>query len=122
MSEYKFIKFNGFYPRGDNKIALNKSGLIRLSPGFRRDSDTIKFNYVVLFYDSDNKAVAFKFTNASQEGALKVTKDKSGATISATSFMKANKLDQSKYLGRYIWKKQNIPDIGEVFIIELIEK
>jgi len=119
---YDFVKFLGNYPRGDNKISIQKSGLIRLSPGFCRETGIKSFRYVILFYDGSNRAIAFKFTNVNQAGALKVTKDRNSATISAKSFIKANNLDLRSFLGRYNWKKQEISGIGEVFIVELGKK
>ena len=76
----------------------------------------------MLFYDNGNKAIAFKFTNSHEEGILSVTRDTTGATVSGKSFFNANKLDLKTSSGRYDWKKQTIPDIGEVFIIELGNK
>lgn len=122
MKNYKFLKFNGVYSRGDTKIGLNKSGLIRLSSGFCRATNITNFKYVVLFYDRDNRAIAFKFTNLREDGILRVTKDTTGATVSGKSFMVANNLELRSYFGRYDWEKQIIPNIGEVFIIELGKK
>lgn len=122
MQQYQFVKFEGSYSRGDTKIAINKSGLIRLSSGFCRTQNITNFKYVVLFYDITNKAIAFKFINLREKGMLKVTKDRTGATISATSFMRANNLSLKTYCRRYDWKKLTIPTIGEVFIIELDKK
>lgn len=116
------MRFNRVYTRGDTKIAINKSGLIRLSSGFCRSTKITDLKYVVLFYDSKNKAIAFKFTNLKEDGVLKTTLDRTGATISATAFMKANNLMLRSYFGRYDWKKLVILDIGEVYIIELGKK
>lgn len=120
--QYNFVKFAGNYPRGDTKIAINKSGLIRLSAGFCRNTNITSFKYAILFYDNTNKAIAIKFTNARGDGALRVTRDKAAATISAKAFINANNLNLRNYFGRYNWKKQVIPGIGEVYIIELGKK
>ena len=119
---YNFIRFSGVYPRGDTKIGINKSGLIRLSSGFCRETNISKYKHCILFFDKKNFAVALKFTDNKEEGILKVTKDGTGATISGTSFMKANGLSLKAYSGRYNWKKTNIQGIGEVIIIELLKK
>lgn len=119
---YSFVKFSGVYPRGDAKIAINKSGLIRLSPGFCKAANIASFKYAVLFYDSNNKATAFKFTKLSEDGAFKITRDRNAGTISAKSFMNANNLMLRSNFGRYNWKKLTIPNIGEVFVIELGKK
>ncbi|KKQ90079.1 MAG: hypothetical protein UT12_C0002G0010 [Candidatus Curtissbacteria bacterium GW2011_GWC2_38_9] len=122
MKTYSFKKFDGVYSRGDTKIGINKSGLIRLSSGFCRSTNVTNFKYCVLFYDSGNEAIAFKFINVRENGILKITRDTTGATVSGKSFFKANRLDLKTYSGRYDWEKQTIPDIGEVFIIELGKK
>lgn len=119
MSEYKFIKYTGNYSRGDTKIAINKSGLIRLSSGFCRLTNVTRFEHAILFYDPIKKAIAFKFTNTREEGSFKITKDRTGATLSATSFLKTNKLLLRSYFGRYEYKKQTVQNIGEVYIIDL---
>ncbi len=122
MKHYNFVKFDGIYPRGDTKIAIHNSGIIRLSSQFCRLLNIEKFQYVVLFYDKVNRAIAIKFTNNDEEGRLKITKDRTAASISGKAFMTANKLNLRSYFGRYDWEKQNIPNIGEVFIIKLGKK
>lgn len=119
MNTFNFIKFNGVYPRGDTKIGFQKSGLIRLSSGFCRITDVKKFKYTVMYFDSSKRAIALKFTDSKEDGRLKVTNDGTGATISATSFLKANNLMVKSTWRRYDWKKINLPEIGEVFVIEL---
>ncbi len=116
---YKFIKFNGIAPRGDTKIGINKSGLIRLSSGFCRITNARSFDYTILFYDSVNRAMAFRFTNKKEDGVLTVTKDGTAATVSGKSFFTANNLDLQSFSGRYDWTKMVHPDIGEIYIIDL---
>jgi len=121
--KYKFTRYTGNYVKGDKKIGLNKSGLIRLSSGFCRETNATSFNYAILFFDSSNNAIAIKFTNDKrEEGVFAVTKDRSAATISAKSFMTMNKINLRSYFGRYMWRKEMISDVGEVFIIELGRK
>lgn len=117
--KYRFRKFEGKYFRGDEMIAINKSGLIRLSSGFCRTTNITRFTYIIMFYDPVNRAIALKFIKDAESGALKVTKDGTGATVAAKSFFLSNKLDLFKLARRYRWKNQIIPDIGEVYIIEL---
>lgn len=122
MAYYQFVKFSGVYPRGDTKIGINKSGLIRLSAGFCRNTNIKKFKFTIMYYDSNNNVIAFKFTSNREDGRLKVTHDGTGATVSGSSFMKTNNLNSKSISGRYGWKKINQPEIGELFIIELDKK
>lgn len=119
---YKFVKFTGNTPRGDLKIAINKSGLIRLSSGFCRVTNTLDFKYAILFYDATNKAIAFKFTNLREEGALRIVRDRTAGTISGKAFFNVNSINPKKHFGRYEWKNQPNLNIGDVYIIELAKK
>jgi len=120
--QYKFIKFQGVYHRGDTRIGINKSGLVRLSSGFCRTTNVKYFKYAVLFYDETNKAIAFKFTNTLEDGALRITADDTAAAVSAKAFMSTNNLNLSDWAGRYDWDKLNIKGIGEVYIVEFGSK
>ncbi len=119
MKTYSFTKYDGVYFRSDSIIAVNKSGLIRLTAKFCRDTGITDYPYVLLFFDIGNNAIAFMFTDVRENGVLKVTKDKAGASISAKSFFGASKLNLEKWSGRYDWEKKVIKGIGEVYIIEL---
>ena len=119
---YKFERFTGSAPRGDTKIAINKSGLIRLSSGFCRVTNILNYEFAILFYDKTNKAIAIKFTSKKEPGILKLTRDKNAATISARSFLRVNSLLLRSNFDRFDWKNETIPNIGEVFIIELNKK
>lgn len=119
---YNFERFTGSVPRGDTKIGINKSGLIRLSSGFCRIANVLSYEFAVLFYDKTNNAIAIKLTNKKEPGILKLTRDNNAATISAKSFLSVNSLLLRSNFGRFSWKKQTITDIGEVFIIVLGKK
>ena len=122
MKNYNFVKFQGVYHRGDQRIGVNKSGLIRLSAGFCRATNAKSFKYVLLFYDKNNQAIAFKFTNKLEDGVLRVTQDDTAAAVSAKAFMVMNKLNLNEWVGRFAWNKLNIEGVGEAFIIELSNK
>lgn len=117
--KYDFIKFEGNYSRGDTKIGLNKSGLMRLSSGFCRVTNVKDFKYAVLFYDKQNNAIAFKPTNNLKDAVFSITKDRTGATISMKSFIIANNIDLGNRSKRYEWKKEVLSAFGEIYIIDL---
>ncbi len=118
--QYDFIKFEGPSPRGDTKIAINKSGLIRLSSSFCREVQIFTFGYAILFYDKKNNAVAFKFTSKREAGAIKITRDKTAATLSVKSFLKEFNLLTRIYFRRYEWEREYFPELGGfVYIIKL---
>jgi hypothetical protein len=117
--KYTFTKFEGHYSRGDTKIGINKSGLMRLSAGFCKETNIKQFKYAILFYDPYNKAIAFKPTNDKKDAVFKITSDDNAATISVKSFILANNIDLKNRSKRYEWKTQNLPAFGEVYIIDL---
>ncbi len=122
MIDYSFTKFDGIAPRGDDRIAINKTGLIRLSSGFCRKTKARSYKYAVLYFDKTKYAIGIKFSNNKESGVLTVTHDKSAATISAKSFLKVNGLSLRSYYRRYSWEKKTISAIGEIFIIDLKQK
>jgi hypothetical protein len=122
MTIYNFKRFTGSYPRGDAKITISGSGIIRFSPRFCQLANLTNFTYAVLFYDAGNRAIAIKFTKKMEEGGMKLTKDAAAMTISAISFMKANALFLRSYFRHYDGNKKVLPNIGEVYIVELDKK
>ena len=120
--KYFFKKFDGVYSRGEAKISLNSDSIIRFTSAFCRSTGISNFKFTVLFFDETNKAIAFKFTNSREEGVLRITGDRSGMTVAARSFMRANNLTLKNYSGMYDYKEKILPDVGRVYIIELKNK
>lgn len=121
MASYNFEKFDGTYHRGDDKIVITKSGLIRLSAGFCRVTNLIpnKYKYVVLFYDKVNRAIGMKFLHEHEIGALSLTRDKAAMVFAAKAFFLTYALDLLLISGRYSWKKELIIGHGEVYIVDV---
>ncbi len=119
MKKYSFTKFEGDYPRGNSTISINRPGLLRLSSSFCKTTNITDFKYVILFFDKLNNAIALHPTNEFEKGASKITKDKKASAVSIKAFIIANNLNLEDYLGKYGWVMQNLPSIGDVYIIEL---
>ncbi|OGM14656.1 hypothetical protein A3D84_00190 [Candidatus Woesebacteria bacterium RIFCSPHIGHO2_02_FULL_42_20] len=79
-------------------------------------------NYAVFFYDPQKKVIAFRFVKQHEKGVFKLTKERSAATVSVLSFIKANKLNRKNFLGWYDREKVSIPEIGEVYVLQLDKK
>lgn len=118
---YKFEKFNQQNTRLESRITITKSNSIGFPTKFSEDNGVKKFNYAVLFYDKEARAVGIQFTNDEQEPhKFSIIKsDKYGASLVAQSFFKLNDIDTKKYHGRYNWKKVELDNIGKIFVIEL---
>jgi hypothetical protein len=78
----------------------------------------------VLFWDEENKAVGIHFTNNEEEKSkFSIVKSRDyGGMISAKSFFTKNAIDPKKYKGRYDWEKHTEPEVGELFVIKLVER
>lgn len=123
QGKYSFARFTGRQPGGSEKISIGKLGNIRFPAGFYRKADLKSFNYVILFYDSKLRAIAFKFIVQPELGSFKLTRERStAATISALSFLKTHNLHLRSFRDWYDLKKISDPDLGRIFVIELGKK
>jgi hypothetical protein len=125
---YNFQRFEATNSRYETRITVTKSNHIGFPTAFFKDNNV--GDYVVLFYDSEQKVVAIHFTNdGSQKGKFTIMRNSRnyGGGIVATSFFKANRIDPQKYAGRYDFEKMDISEVGlegegSLFVIKLKEK
>lgn len=123
--KFNLQKFEKTNARLESRITITSSYSFGFPQKFYRDNNIDKYKYVVLFFDKKNKAVGLHFTNDEEEAnKFTVIKNKSGygGSIVARSFFKTYNLDPKEYKGRYEWTKQEVPGMGEVFVIELKKK
>lgn len=123
MSDFNFIKFQGMHGRTEDRITITKSESIGFPTKFYKDNGIDNFKYVVLFYDSEKKAVGVHFTNSEEEkNKFTIIKSKQGygGSIIARSFFRGLGIEANKYRNRYKWSKSNIDGIGEIYVINLL--
>lgn len=122
--EYNFKKHEDVHGRFETRISITGVHSFGFPAKFYVDNNLKDYKYVVLFWDAENKAIGIQFSNNEQEKSklTLVRSTKYGASLSAKSFFTKNKIDPKKYKGRYEWKKVQVPDVGEVFVIEPKEK
>lgn len=124
--DYQFQKFENRHAKQEDRITLTKaSASIGFPQKFYNDNNIGSFQYVVLYWDPTNKAIAVHFTNSDDEKnkfKINVSKDGYGGGIGVKSFLKFYNIDPEIYHGRYNWDKIELPDIGDVFIFKLKEK
>lgn len=123
--EYKFSKFTALKQRSVDKISITGSNTFNFPSKFYKDNSLDNYKYVILYYDSTSSVIGLQFTNDETEKfKLKIQKSDRGygGFISATSFFKTNNIDTKVYKGRYNWKKEDIENIGELYIIDLKER
>lgn len=120
-----FKKFIATSKRNENRITITASNSFGFPTKFFKDNNVGDYKYVVLYYDEEQKAVGFQFTNEEAE-MHKFTIIKSnrgyGGSIVATSFFKTNNIRPEEYKGRYEWESQEPEGIGKLFVIKLVNK
>lgn len=121
---YNFIKFEDKNARSEGRITITGSYSIGFPTKFYKDNNIENFNYVVLFWDAEQKALGIQFTNNQDEpGRFKIVKTREyGAMASTKSFFTKNEIDPKTVKGRYDWEKVNHSDAGEIFVINLKER
>lgn len=95
MAFNKFVKVRGrsFTP----KVGIWARGQIGFNRGAMEKFSLDKYNYVVLYFDSDSRRIGIKFTNnAKEEGAIKIVKRPTAISFSATGFLKTYEIDHSE--------------------------
>jgi len=123
MSNFK--KFTAVSQRSENRITVTGSNAFGLPTKFFKDNNVGNFKYVVLYYDDQEKAVGFLFTNDENEQyKFSIIKSKRGygGSVIATSFFKSNDIVSKDYKDRYKWEIQEIEGIGKLFVIKLVNK
>ena len=119
-----FKKFTALRQRSVNKISITASNTFNFPSKFFNDNNLGRYKHVVIYHDKDRGAIGFNFTNKEEEKyKFKLQKSSRGygGFVSATSFFKVNNIDTKIHKGRYDWKKETIPEIGKLFVIELNE-
>lgn len=119
---YQFKKFENTNARLEDRITLTRSGSIGFPTKFYQDNGIKEFRYVILFFDELKQAVGLQFANNQEEkNKFSIIHNKfgHGGAIVVRSFLKTYNIDPGEYYGRYSWSKENLPDTGELFVIEL---
>lgn len=124
MSEYNFIRFNKVGSKlGNYGISINSSYSFGILSGLYSKEGIKNFKKAVLFFDKSRKAVAFSFTNDEHaEGAFTVSHGTNNASLTARSFFIENDLNQKKFFGKRIAKKEKDEKLGTLYIIDLLKK
>lgn len=118
---YSFQKFTLTNTKQVSQITVTSSSSFGLTSKFCQDINIDQYAYVSLYYDPSAKAIGLHFhSDSGDPHKFKVIKSKKyGAYISASSFFKANDLEAPRYRGRYDWKKEVMPEVGDLYVIDL---
>ena|SRR3989344_2629821 len=120
-----FIKFEGTNKREETRITVTGHSSFGFPTRFYKDNAINQFRFVTLFFNQETNEVGFRFhSDEAEPHKFSISKSKQdyGGGVVATSFFKVNDLKPEAYRGKYDYRKENIPDIGELFIIKLEAK
>lgn len=108
---------------GKRFVTITPRGGFLFSAGFVHEEKLTKFQYAVLAYDENSKAVLFSFTIDPQvQGAIKITHRASkNSSLQSGSFFTFFHLDPKQLASRYDVQKRNLPRRGEWYVIFLNE-
>jgi len=117
-----FQKFEDTNKRQEDRITITGHSSFGFPTKFYQDNNIAQFKYVTLFYDPSESKVGFRFHNdETEKHKFTILKSKQGygGSIVASSFFRTKGLNSKMYRNRYEWRKENVPEIGELFIIQL---
>ncbi len=117
-----FVKFEEANKSQEDRITVTGHSSFGFPTKFYNDNKIDEYKYVTLFFNAENNEVGFYFhSNEAEKHRFSILKSKQGfgGSIVASSFFKSKSLDSKIYRGRYEWRKDSIPEIGEIFVIKL---
>ena len=109
---------------GSPQVTISARKSITLSSGFlhHAKNQVSGMSYAILSFSKSKKAIVFSFAdNKNLAGSTKITL-KGNAIIAARAFFNYYNIDSEKADGRYIAKLENIPNIGERWVVYLDQK
>lgn len=117
-----FEKFEDTNKRQEDRITVTGHSSFGFPTKFYHDNNIAQFKYVTLFHNPDLGEVGFLFhSDEAEKHKFTILKSKQGygGSIVASSFFRTKGLNPKTYRNRYEWRKENLPDIGELFVIKL---
>ena len=101
------------------KISIWTKGQIGFNQGAVAKLHLADYKYAILFYDEDEKKIGIQFTNdSSEKGVFKIVKVRTGASISAKSFLGTYGLLHDKTIKYNVHYDEN----EKIYVIDLKEK
>ena len=94
MAFEKFTRVGrGYKP----KVSVTRSGLLGFNQGAVKHFELDKYDWAILYYDSDGGRIGIELTNdKNEEGVCKLRKRPSGADVSARSFFEYYRINYSE--------------------------
>lgn len=106
-------------------VKITDRGILLLNHSFMEcaKKQLSDMKYAKYYFSKLNNSIVITFNkDGSPKGSFKITRGKSFSSICATSFLKYYFKDRSEWIGHYEPKLENIPNIGESWVIYLNNK
>jgi len=117
--DYNFEQFKDFKGKFKSTISLGIGGSFGFSSGFMERHKLNNCHYIKIFYDKDNKVVAFQFFENETEGAVKFRNRGKGAIFKSSAFLSKYNIDEKEYFGKYEPEEINNETLGKMYIIKI---
>jgi hypothetical protein len=117
-------KFENTNQRFEDRISISTNYSFGFPKTFYERNGLETYKYLVIFFNPEENAVGFQFTNSEDEKHkfnIFRSKEKYGINITAKSFFKTYNLDPNKYKGKYTSKKEEFAEAGTLYVINLNE-
>lgn len=125
VEKLRFEKFMGFGSKMSRKISVTKNYSFGISPIFYSENNLDGFDFVELYFDPSEKAIALHFIKEKSDACLKMIKygegDKRGASVVAKSFFTRYDIEPKRVSGKYDPIKVTREGLGDLFVIQLKE-
>lgn len=104
-------------------ISISRHGAATFYSGFVSKYNDLIFskNHALLYRSKSNNAIIVRFIGEEKECSLKLTKNGPNIIFAMRSFINKFSYDLEKLIGRYVPYVENIPNLGNCFVIKLNE-
>lgn len=123
-NDWSDLEFNVKYRKRDPIVRINSRCFMNFNRSFiyKLKKQDAGMTHVIYHFSKLNNAIVFTFTkDCFSPGAMKISGKKTLYSC-AKSFLKYYSIDDPKFIGNYVAKLENIPNIGEAWVIFLNNK
>lgn len=117
-------KFQSTNQKFEERISISTNYSFGFPKTFYDRNNLEDYKYLVIFYDPEEKAIGFQFTNNQDEKHkfhIYRSKEKYGVSVTAKSFFNTYNIDPKTFKGKYTGTKTDVDGIGTLYTINLNE-
>ncbi|MFA6253057.1 MAG: hypothetical protein WCV69_02205 [Patescibacteria group bacterium] len=122
INSLKLEEFNSVGSKFSRKISITNAASFGFTTAFIAENGLSDPQFASLFYDKNQNVIGIQFGKEWKEkNSLKLSFNKiaNNASFGARSFFHAHQIKIEDIRGKYEYKKTSLPNIGEVYLIDL---